>query len=67
MKRWTPEHVRLAASVAKARDELRAVDFDKLDPQTARTIAAAVRSLSAGLKARKYRPRAVEPRQEVSL
>lgn len=66
MKRWAPEHVRLAASVTKARDELRAVDFDKLDPQTARLIAAAVRSLSAGLKARKYRPRTVQTHQEVS-
>ncbi|MBZ5677507.1 MAG: hypothetical protein LAP61_24960 [Acidobacteriia bacterium] len=60
MKRWAPEHVRLAATAVKVRDELREVDWARLDSQSARIIASCVRSLTAGLKARTYRPRAVE-------
>jgi hypothetical protein len=56
MKQWAPEHLRLATSVVNVRNRLRLVDWSRLDPHSARIIAWCVRTLSAGLKARTYRP-----------
>ena len=56
-KRWPPEYVRLSTAVVDVRDRLRQVQWSKLDPHSARVIAWSVRALSAGLKARTYRPR----------
>jgi hypothetical protein len=58
-KRWDPSHVRLATSAANVRDKLRQVEWSKLDPRSAAIVAWSVRTLSAGLKARNYRPREV--------
>ena len=56
MKRLDRSHLYLMRTALNVRDRLRLVPSDKLDSETARVLAWAVRSLSHGLKARSYRP-----------